>query len=227
MRVAQLHGWDGLTPRQAASLQTQFADRVDVRSPLGPFDLVAGADCSYSRGSPTFYAAVVVWRRSDGAVVETAEAVGTAPFPYVPGLLSFREAPILLEAFAKLRTTPDLVFVDGQGLAHPRRFGVACHLGLFLDLPTLGCAKSRLIGEHEEPSPERGAVADLRVGDALVGAVVRTKRRTKPLFVSPGHRLDVAGAVAATLACDGGYRVPEPTRLAHLAVNALRRRASG
>src|SRR5262249_53393619 len=145
-----LHSWD-MTPKEAVALQRELADRIDTRSPLTRCELVAGADISYNRFSPTIYAAVVVVRVADGAVVESATTVGQSAFPYVPGLLSFREAPSVLEAFAKLKTRPDALMLDGQGFAHPRRFGLACHVGLWLDLPCLGCAKSRLIGTHREP----------------------------------------------------------------------------
>lgn len=224
MRFRRLHAWDELTPRDAIALQKQLADQVVSGPALHDFDLVAGADCSYSRFSPWFYAAVVLWRRRDGQVVEVAEAVGRSPFPYIPGLLSFREAPIVLEAFARLRRRPDVVLYDGQGMAHPRRFGIACHVGLFLDVPTLGCAKSRLVGEHAELELNRGSSVPLLEKGEVIGEVLRTKNRVKPLYVSIGHRIDLASAVRVVLACDGGYRLPEPTRQAHHFVNELRRR---
>jgi deoxyribonuclease V len=152
-------------------------------------------------------------------------AVGDTRFPDVPGLLSFRESPIVLEAFAKLKTRPDALMLDGHGYAHPRRFGLACHVGVWLDLPTLGCAKSRFIGSHREPGKRPGGTAALRDDGEVIGRVVRTKLGVKPVFVSVGHRIDLAGAVRLVLASCKGYRVPEPTRQAHLHVNALRRQA--
>jgi deoxyribonuclease V len=224
MKLRRLHPWETIRPVDAVVLQRTLAGKVNHRQPLGDYDLVAGADCSYSRFSPWFYAAVVLWRRSTGEVIEAAEAVGKSPFPYVPGLLSFREAPILLEAFAKLKRRPHLVMMDGQGRAHPRRIGVASHLGLFLGVPTIGCAKSLLLGTHDEPGLKRGATTSLFDKDEIIGQVVRTKDRCNPLYISPGHLIDLESSVRAVLECDGGYRLPEPTRQAHLHVNELRRR---
>src|SRR5262249_25848603 len=147
---------------------------------------------------------------SDGAIVETQDAVATTAFPYVPGLLTFREAPSYLKAFARLQTVPDVVMFDGQAIAHPRRIGLAAHLGLWLGLPRLGCAKSRLIGTFKEPAEAAGSISPLTDADEQVGYVVRTKRKVKPVFVSPGHRIDHASAVRVVLATGGGYRVPEP-----------------
>jgi deoxyribonuclease V len=224
VRITPLHPWDDLTPKQAIALQHTLTNRVRQDPPLGDFDLVAGADCSSTRFSPMLYGAVVLWRRSTGEVIETAEVVGRSRFPYVPGLLTFRELPILLEAFALLKHVPDLIVMDGQGRAHPRRLGIGSHLGLFLDLPTLGCAKSLLCGTHREPGPRRGARTRLVDKGEIIGTVLRSKERANPLFVSVGHRIDLAGAVRAVLACGRGYRLPEPTRLAHEHVGALRRR---
>jgi deoxyribonuclease V len=226
VRIAPLHDWTDLTPKQAIALQHTLTDRVRQESPLGDFDLVAGADCSSTRFSPMLYGVVVLWRRSTGQIVETAEVVGRGRFPYVPGLLSFRELPILLDAFAQLRHVPDVVVMDGQGRAHPRRLGIASHLGLFLDVPTIGCAKSRLCGTHREPGPRRGARTQLIDKGEVVGTVLRSKERANPLYVSVGHRIDLASAVRAVLACGRGYRLPEPTRLAHETVGALRRRSN-
>ncbi len=223
MKIAELHSWD-LTPKDAVALQRELAGRIDVERPLPKCELIAGADCSYNRYAPTFYAAVVVLRISDGSIVETQGVVGESPFPYIPGLLSFREAPIVLQAFAKLQLRPDAVMLDGQGRAHPRRFGLACHLGLWLDLPCFGCAKTRLIGEHDEPGPDAGDTAPLCDKDEIIGRVVRTKKKTKPVYVSPGHLIDLASAVHWTLASCRGYRIPEPTRQAHLHVNQMRLR---
>lgn len=222
MHVHELHSWN-LTPSEAVALQRELSGRVEDRSPLTRCELVAGADVSYARFSQVFYAGVVVVRVADGVVVEKQSAVRESPFPYVPGLLSFREAPALLEAFRQLHTEPDAVMFDGQGWAHPRRFGLACHVGLWLDRPTLGCAKSRLIGDYREPGRKAGALSPLKDGHDVIGSVVRTKTGVKPLFVSVGHRMDLASAVRLVLATCRGYRLPEPTRQAHLYVNALRR----
>jgi deoxyribonuclease V len=226
MKIHRLHAWD-LTPAEAIALQRELAGRVVTDVPLTACETIAGADVSYNRFSSTFYAGVVVVRVGDGEVLERRGAVKESPFPYVPGLLSFREAPALLEAFARLETVPDAVMCDGQGLAHPRRLGIACHLGLWLEVPTIGCAKTHLTGTFEEPAEEAGSTSPLRLGKDVVGEVVRTKLRTRPLFVSPGHRIDVASATRWVLASGRGYRLPEPTRQAHLYVNALRRGEAG
>jgi deoxyribonuclease V len=222
MQIHNLHSWK-LTPTEAVALQRELAGRVVTDTPLTVCETIAGADVSYNRFSSTFYAGVVVVRIEDGEVLERRGAVADVPFPYVPGLLSFRETPALLEAFAKIETRPDAVMCDGHGLAHPRRFGVACHLGLLLDVPTIGCAKSRLTGEFDDPASTAGSTAPLRLGSDIVGEMVRTKNRVKPLFVSPGHRIDIASSTRWVLASCRGYRLPEPTRQAHLFVNELRR----
>jgi deoxyribonuclease V len=222
MKIHRLHAWD-LTPSEAIALQRELAGRVVTDMPLTACERIAGADVSYNRFSSTFYAGVVVVRVADGEVIERRGAVKDTPFPYVPGLLSFREAPALLDAFARVETEPDAVMCDGQGLAHPRRLGIACHLGLWLDVPTIGCAKTHLTGTFDEPGGEPGSTAPLRLGMDVVGEVVRSKARTRPLFVSPGHKIDVASATRWVLASGRGYRLPEPTRQAHLYVNALRR----
>jgi deoxyribonuclease V len=223
MKIPTLHSWD-LTPRDAIALQKELAQQIEVTAPLKKCDLIAGADCSYNRRSPKFYAAVVVLRASDMSIVESQGVIGESPFPYIPGLLSFREIPIVLQVFAKLKHRPDVVMCDGQGYAHPRRIGLACHLGLWLKIPTFGCAKTRLIGEYDEPGRNAGDRSPLIDKEETIGNVVRTKNKTKPLFVSPGHRIDLASAVALSLQSCRGYRIPEPTRQAHLQVNQLRLR---
>jgi deoxyribonuclease V len=225
MRINKLHSWD-LAPSGAAALQRELAGQVDVRTPLTRCELVAGGDVSYARFSQTIYAGVVVVRVADGSIVEKQGAVYNTKFPYIPGFLSFREGPALLEAFAHLKTRPDAVMFDGQGLAHPRRFGLACHVGLWLNLPSLGCAKSCLVGQFREPGKQPACLAPLRDQGEVVGSVVRTKKGIKPVFVSAGHQIDLPSAVRVVLACCQGYRLPEPARQAHLFVNELRRRAA-
>jgi len=221
-KFEQLHEWS-LTPREAVELQKRLRERVRVAPLKKKIETVAGADISFNKFDPVVYAAVVVLRLPSLEVVEEAGVVSETKFPYVPGLLSFRETPSVLEAWAKLKTEPDAVMFDGQGLAHPRRVGIASHVGLIIDRPTLGCAKSVLVGKYEEPAPERGAWTPLVDKGETVGAALRTKTRVQPIYVSPGHLIDTDGAVELTLRCDGGYRQPEPTRRAHLLVNALRR----
>jgi deoxyribonuclease V len=222
MLVSSLHSWD-LTPKEAVALQRELAGRVEAGPALEEWKLIAGGDISYNRFSPTIYAAVVVLRRADMSVVEVQTVVGETSFPYIPGLLSFRESPILLEAFAKLKSRPDVVMLDGHGYAHPRRFGYACHVGLCLGVPTLGCAKSRLIGVAREPGKRPGCAVPLRDNGETIGKVVRTRLGVRPVFASVGNHIDLDSAVRVVLASCNGYRIPEPTRQAHLAVNALRR----
>ena len=222
MKIHPLHSWN-LTTTEAIALQRELAERVDTRSPLTQCDLVAGADVSYDRFSNLFYAGVVVLRMEDLSIVEKQGAVSEVTFPYVPGLLSFRETPVLLEVFAKIQSEPDAVILDGHGFSHPRRFGYACHVGLCLDRPSIGCAKSRLIGTYKEPGRRVGSVAPLKTGEEVIAQIVRTKTAVRPVFVSVGHKIDLRSAVELVLATCRGYRLPEPTRQAHLHVNALRR----
>ena len=188
---------------------------------------VAGADVSYDRGSPVLFAAVVVLEPATLEVIETVGVEARARFPYVPGYLSFREIPPLLEVFARLSAPPDLVVCDGQGRAHPRRFGLASHLGVLLDLPTIGCAKSRLVGEHREPGPRRGASTRLRHEGEVIGTVLRTQDGVKPVYVSVGHRVTLDAAQRQVLALAPRHRLPEPVRAAHAEVNRLRRECAG
>ncbi len=212
--------------KEAAELQRELAARVVVRNELpDPLRTVAGVDVSYEKHGDLFFAAVVVLSFPDLEVVEEASSCGRVDFPYIPGLLSFRELPIVLEAFRALRTVPGAILVDGQGIAHPRGLGIASHLGLWLDLPTVGCAKSRLCGAHAEPDRARGARASLMLGEAQAGTVLRTRDGVRPLYISPGHKVDHGASVDLILACGRKTRMPEPTRLAHILTNRLRREA--
>jgi deoxyribonuclease V len=212
-----------LTPAQARVEQTRLASLVDSSTPLGPWRTLAAADVSFDRGSEVLYAAVVVVERDSFEVIERVGLEGPAKFPYVPGLLSFREAPALLEAFGRLKTRPDVVLCDGQGTAHPRGLGIASHLGLCLDLPTVGCAKSLLCGNYDEPGPSRGDRSPLIYKGRVIGAVLRTRDRVAPLFVSPGHRSDLESAVQLVLDTTRKLRLPIPSRMAHDYVNQVRR----
>src|SRR5918999_1011260 len=218
----QLHDWS-LTPREAVELQKRLRERVRIEPLKRKVETVAGADISFNKFDPTIYTGIVVLRLPTLEVVEEVGIVGETKFPYVPGLLSFRESPSVLEAWAKLKTEPDAVMFDGQGLAHPRRVGIACHVGLLIKRPTLGCAKSVLVGKYEEPGEERGAWSEMIDKGEVIGAALRTKTRVQPVFVSPGHLIDLDASIDLVLRTDGGYRQPEPTRRAHLLVNALRR----
>ncbi len=215
MIIRNLHSFD-VTYEEAVGIQQELAAQVSLSPQLWRYRYVAGADVSYSKKENTLFAAVVVQEHPSGRQLFTHAERGTATFPYIPGLLSFRETPLLLRIFEGLPVTPDVVLCDGQGLAHPRGFGLACHIGLLLDVPCIGCAKSRLIGEYEEPGAARGCRSALTHKGKVVGAVVRTRDKVRPLFVSPGHKVDVETAVRIVLETCRGYRLPEPTRIAHL-----------
>lgn len=223
MQTSELHRWD-VTYREAVAIQEGLRGKLILHDdgPANPIRSVAGADISYDRGSDLFFAAVVLMDYPGLTVLESAAVSARVSFPYIPGLLSFREGPPLIAAFAKLQHSPDVVLFDGQGIAHPRGMGLASHLGLLLDLPAIGCAKARLVGLNETPGEKRGEWANLIYRDRQVGAVLRTRERVKPLFVSQGHRVSLQRALALVLSCCRGTRVPEPVRRAHLAVNRLR-----
>ena len=220
------HRWD-VSLAEARALQERLCDRVETRDRFGHIETVAGVDVSYDRGSPILFAAVVVLDAATLAIVETSGVRARARVPYVPGYLSFREIPPLLEAMAKLRTRPDLLLCDGQGRAHPRRFGIECHLGVVLDMPSVGCAKSRLVGTHREPGLRRGSHTALHDGGERIGEVVRTREGVKPVFVSVGHRVSLESARRLVLRFAPRLRLPEPARAAHAEVNRLRRAARG
>lgn len=222
MRGPPLHTWPA-TEAEALDLQALLAGlvRIEPLPPLSADTLIAGCDLAYDLDEGACHGAVVVAKDYGATVVAEVGVTRPVPFPYVPGLLSFREVPVLLAAFEALPVVPDVVVCDGQGIAHPRRFGLACHLGLWLDRPTVGCAKSWLVGAHEIPNKSRGCTPLVHDGTE-VGAVVRRIAGVNPLYVSPGHRIDVAGAVAVVLAGAGDYRIPEPLRRADILTRALR-----
>lgn len=216
--IQSLHPWD-VDQRTAASIQRDLATRVIVRDEVATEPrFVAGVDLSPPDASGEATAAAVLLELPALSVVEVRLHRGGPAFPYVPGLLSFREAPLVLGALAMLSTTPDAILVDGHGMAHPRRFGLACHIGLLTETATIGCAKSILSGRPDgSPEPERGSHVPLVDRGEVVGAAVRTRTNVSPIYVSVGHRTSLERAVELTLACCKGYRMPEPTRLAHLA----------
>lgn len=245
MQYKKLHDWD-LTPTEAVALQKELRGKIRIEPLRREVSLVAGCDISFNKFSEIVYAGIVVLRLPELDVVDSATVITRTSFPYIPGLLSFRETPALLEAWEKLKTTPDVVMLDGQGLAHPRRFGIACHFGLLVELPTLGCAKTVLRGKYDEPDEKAGSYSLMTDKGETVGAAVRTKDRVAPVYVSVGHRMDLPGSIKLALRCVKGYqandegktlfdlpsaskskyRIPEPTRQAHLLVNELRRRES-
>lgn len=250
MRIRRLHAWD-VSPRRAAEIQMELRERWEERDRLPRIRLVAGADAAFllsgsqallasrrdggMREAPIHrgetnraIAGVIVYRYPEVEEVERSFAIVPLRFPYVPGLLSFRECPALLAAFRKLRNAPDVVYCDAQGYAHPRRFGLACHLGLLLDRATIGCAKSRLIGKEREPGRRAGSWTPLTDGGdselETIGAVLRTRDGVRPIYVSQGHRVSLATAIRLTLSVCDGKRIPRPTREADQYVRQLKQR---
>lgn len=226
--MKKLHSWN-LSYSQARECQKALASKVQFTSLKRPPELIAGIDCAFSKDGKKIIAAVVVLKLPSFAIVETVSAVRKVTFPYIPGLLSFREAPVCIAAVEKLKNKPEVFMIDGQGIAHPRRLGIATHLGLFFDKPTVGCAKSRLTGVYEEPGLEKGAHAlltdkkgTLNTQYETIGAVLRTRTNVKPVFVSVGNKCLLKDAIEITLACAVKYRLPEPTRLAHRLVSELK-----
>ncbi len=220
-----LHDWN-LSPTEAVALQQQLRSQIRVEPLTKTPRTIAGCDISFNKFEETVYAGIVVLDLETLETIEEAGVVSTASFPYIPGLLSFREIPSLLEAWAKLTIEPDVVMFDGHGIAHPRRIGIASHGGLFLNRPTFGCGKSVLVGKYDEPAPERGSWSPMTHYRDVVGAALRTKNKVNPVYVSPGHLIDLQTAIDLTLRTNGGYRIPEPTRRAHNLVNALRKQVT-
>ncbi|MFQ5996574.1 MAG: deoxyribonuclease V [Dehalococcoidales bacterium] len=216
MRVVPLHSWQ-VNVAQALDIQLSLAAKVSKVSEVITPRFIAGMDISAPRAQGIATGAVVILSYPELRLVETQIVNEKVGFPYIPGLLSFRESPLVLAACEKLAVNPDLVLVDGQGVAHPRRMGLASHLGLFLDTPTIGCAKSRLCGSHQVPDAEPGSYAELVDNGEVIGAALRTKLGTSPLYVSIGHKVDLSTAIHWVLECCRNYRIPEPLRLAHLA----------
>ena len=210
-----MHNWN-VSVEEALELQNRLRSLVSTTNGFIPGEIktVAGIDAFYRQEEGR--AAVVVFSFPELKIVDQAVAVQQAVFPYIPGLLSFREAPLALAALGKLKVQPDLLMLDGQGYAHPRRFGLACHLGVYLDIPTIGCAKTRFIGQYEAPGPEPGDYSTLLDEGEIIGAVVRTRRDTKPIFVSVGHKIDLDTSIDFVMKCLRGYRLPETTRQADI-----------
>jgi len=214
MRLHHPHPWD-LTPKEAIALQQQLRRYVRIEDDYGPIRSVAGVDVGFEQNNTITRAAVAVLDADSLQLLGSAIARQPTRFPYVPGLLSFREIPAVLVALGQLAVLPDLLLCDGQGIAHPRRLGIASHLGLLLDLPTIGVGKSRLIGSHEEPGREKGQWQPLYDRGEEIGCVLRSRSGVKPLYVSPGHRMGLAAARQWVMHCLTHYRLPETTRWAH------------
>ncbi len=214
MELYHAHSWE-LTPKQAIALQQELRRHVRIADDFSRVTQVAGIDVGFEQNNTITRAAVVVLDYPSLELREWSIARQPTRFPYVPGLLSFREIPTVLDAMAKLSSLPDLLLCDGQGIAHPRRLGIASHLGLLLDLPAIGVGKSRLIGSYTEPSEEKGAWSPLYDGDEEIGCVLRSRKGVKPLFISPGHRISLTSARQWVMNCLTRYRLPETTRWAH------------
>jgi deoxyribonuclease V len=214
MHISHLHDWN-ISPSEAVSLQKQLAAQVIYDRPLNldAIKLVAGVDVSVKNN--VSQAAVVILTFPDLQVIETRLSQLPTPFPYIPGLLSFREGPVLEDAFKQVENEPDVLIFDGMGRAHPRRIGIATHMGLWLQKPTIGCGKSLLSGKYIEPPPTRGAFVDLVDRGEVIGAILRTRENTKPVFISVGHQADLVSSVELVMRCTGKYRLPEPIRAAH------------
>lgn len=220
MKPILSHSWH-LSEVEALTLQGQLAAEVIKEDQLRQVNLIAGVDVAYSKKSDRLVAAVVILNANTLKVIETATTEDRAQFPYVPGLLSFRELPPLIKVLAKLRHSPDLIICDGQGYAHPRRFGLACHLGVVFGIPTIGCGKTRLVGDHDELNEARGARVPLIDKGEVVGSVLRTQSHTNPVYISIGHRISLATACQYILKTSPEYRLPETTRQADQTVRSM------
>jgi deoxyribonuclease V len=209
-----MHPWD-VSPKEAIAIQKALLDHVKPEDDFGEIKTVAGVDVGFEHNNTITRAAIAVLDFQTLELVESAIARRPTTFPYVPGLLSFREIPAVLEAMLKLSAVPDLLLCDGQGIAHPRRFGIAAHLGLLVDIPAIGVAKSRLIGTHDEVPKEKGAFVPLMDKGEQIGVALRTRTNVKPLYISPGHRVSIKRSYELVMKCTTRYRLPETTRLAH------------
>lgn len=220
MFYRNLHPWN-VTLKEAIEIQNRLRREITLRRNFKEIKLIAAADVSTSAEEDRIVAAVVVVSFPELKLIEESQDCVLIRFPYRPGFLTFREGPALLSIFSKIKNGPDLILFDGQGIAHPRRMGIATHLGIILDKPTIGCAKSHLYGEFLQPKIEKGSyslIKDTSTGETL-GAVLRTRRAVKPIFVSPGYRIDLPSAIKIVLSCSPKYRIPEPLRIAHHLAN--------
>ena len=228
MDITPLHSWD-VSTAQAREIQQQLRNRVSLHSPADwrKIRCIAAADVSFNRHGKFLYGAVVLFSFPELKLQDVFLKKSEAGFPYVPGYLSFREAPVVLDMFASMKQKPELLLCDGQGIAHPRGLGLASHLGLFLDMPSVGCAKSLLVGDYREPGLQKGNKSVLFLKERQVGYVLRTRSGVKPVFISPGHKISPEDAVEIAFACSPRYRIPEPLRVAHQKVNDFRRMDGG
>ena len=221
MDIPDLHPWD-VTYREAIKIQEQLKGKVILRKIPDRPNYIAGLDVSYQKGAHRVWAGAVVLNFPDLAVVEERWVQREVSFPYIPGLLSFREIPALLDVLTSITVAPDVIFCDGQGVAHPRGVGIASHLGVILKRPTIGCAKSRLVGDYDPVGEVKGEYSYLRYGGRVIGAVMRTRQGVKPLFISPGYGVMLDDCTELVLKTCPRYKIPEPIRQAHILVNSIR-----
>ncbi|MGB6873406.1 MAG: deoxyribonuclease V [Dehalococcoidia bacterium] len=219
MKYLNLHSWE-VTPQEAIKIQKDLKSKISLKKSFSKIDKIAGADVSYYQNK--MIAGVIIFEFPNLKTIEKQSFISPVNFPYIPGLLTFREGPSLLEAFKKIKITPDVILFDGHGIAHPRRMGIATHLGLFLDKPTIGCAKSRLSGKYTSVEEGKGDYALLKEGEEILGVVLRTRKKVNPIFVSPGHKIDLPNSIEIILECIVKYRLPVPVREAHIFVNQIR-----
>jgi deoxyribonuclease V len=223
--MLSLHRWD-LPPKEAKALQLALAGRVKIEPLPESFSILGAADIAYVAATNQLVAVIVTFQWPSLALIEASHVVAPIEFPYIPGLLSFREIPPLLDAYRKLRQPPDVLLCDGQGIAHPRRFGLASHLGLCLDIPTVGCAKKLLCGKHDHLELRRGFSTPIHLEDEMVGWVFCSRDGIKPIYISPGHLTDLEGSKDLIYRCVGRFRIPEPLRQAHNLATRLRQTLS-
>jgi len=219
LKYLNLHSWE-VNPQEAIKIQKDLKSNISLKKSFSKINKIAGADVSYYQNK--MIAGVVIFEFPNLKTIERQSFISTVTFPYIPGLLTFREGPSLLAAFKKIKNDPDIILFDGQGIAHPRRMGIATHLGLFLDKPTIGCAKSKLSGKYTSVGEEKGDYTLLKEGKEVLGAVLRTRRKVKPIFISPGYKIDLSDSIEITLKCIVKYRLPVPVREAHIFVNQIR-----
>lgn len=225
MKIKNLHSWK-VSPAEAIKIQSSLKSKLTQQELSQKVELVAGADSAFDKERGIIYSAIVVLKIGNMEVVESSWASDYSDFPYIPGLLTFREGPALLKALRKLSIIPDVIIFDGQGIAHPRSMGIAAHIGLFIEIPTIGCAKSRLIGDYSPVDQEAGCWSALKRKGEIIGAVLRSRKGVKPIFVSPGNRIDLASSIAIVLRCCRKYRLPQPIRKAHILCGKISRSAN-
>ncbi len=226
MKYLNLHPWK-VSTRDAVQIQGELRAQIKLYDTFDTVRVIAGADVAFDKQKNEGYGGVIAYSFPDLEEIERRGVKGEISFPYVPGLLAFREAPILLKAFASLETEPDVLLFDGQGLAHFRRMGIATHMGIVLNKPTIGCAKSRLVGTFDEPGTDVGSYSPLVDGSETLGVVLRTRKRVKPVFVSPGTNISLKTCIAIVLTCVDGYRIPKPTREADRYVACIKKGSAG